>query len=114
MTSVTFSNVGLKLDAPSPGDIVTVRIKPRPKRKSHSGHSRDELGVRLGRDLDEDEATNAQHYRMNAIFKVIATNGGHAVVERMTGWDIGRRDTWPIALHDWYEASELLTLMNGE
>lgn len=56
----------------------------------------------------EDEAYAPQHYRINAIWRVLAVNAGQAVVECVTGYDKGRRQTWSIAHHVWFEASDLL------
>ncbi len=96
---------GLRLECPSPGDIVTVRVKPRPRFTDFS--SINPFGV-------EDGAYNPDHYRMNNIWRVLALNGGHIVVEQINkGYRQGRRETWTVHLHEWYEASELLEVLNS-
>lgn len=98
---------GLRLDAPSPGDIVTVRVKRRPTKPIPRG----DFGL-LVLGSESDEADNPQHYRMTNIWRVIATNGGQAVVEALQGYNKGRREMWPIGLHEWFEAGELWDAMN--
>ena len=46
--------------------------------------------------------------RHTAIWRVIAANGGQAIVEQATGYSKGRREVWAIDAHRWFEASELL------
>lgn len=94
---------GLRLDAPQAGDIVTVRIKRQPNPPSPF----DFFAM-------QDEADNPQHYRMTGIWRVIATNGGQAVVEGLDGYTKGRREMWPIALHEWFEASDLASALGVE
>ena len=96
-----FSPTGLRLDAPSPGDIVTVRVKRRPKTATQPSHVEQLLGVRT-----IDDADNPQHYRMNNIWRVRAVNGGQAVVECLTS-TMHKPDVWSIVHHEWFEASEL-------
>jgi hypothetical protein len=110
MTIVKPSRLGLKLDAPEPGDIVTVCVKPRPK-QSQSGYGGGGLLSLIGN--TEDEAFSPQHYRMTTVWEVIATNGGQAVVKALNGYPADRREMWPIALHDWFEASELWAALNA-
>lgn len=105
------SRLGLKLDAPEAGDIVTVRVKRRPKQQGNEGvYGAGPLS--LFAHGDTDEADNPQHYRMTALWRVVAVNGGQAVVESMSGYATGRREVWPIALHEWFEASELADALN--
>ena len=93
MSDFAIGRKGLELDAPSAGDIVTVKLKPCPPRRNHI----------------EDESKNPQHYRHTAIWRVIAANGGQAVVEQVTdGYGKGRCEVWAIDAHRWFEASELL------
>ena len=101
------SRTGLRLDAPEPGDIVTVRVKHRPKTGNTQPSYGSQHPISLFTREDRDEADNPQHYRMTALWRVIAVNGGQAVVESLTGYDVGRREVWPVALHEWFEASEL-------
>lgn len=102
---------GLRLDAPTAGDIVTVRVKPRPKHEPHPGIGPLALltGISHG-----DEAHNPQHYRMNNVWKVLAVNGGQAVVEGRLGYSKGKRELWSIAHHEWFEASDLLAALEAE
>lgn len=100
---------GLRLDAPEPGDIVTVKVKRQPKRETPAIPFGAE--VMFGRTTDE--ADNPQHYRMTGLWRVIAVNGGQAVVEGLEGYVDGRREIWPISLHEWFEASELYEAMQG-
>lgn len=97
------SKKGLKLDAPEPGDVVSVRVRKQTQRKSHP------LFGEMG-----DGAENPQHYRMTELFRVVAVNGGSAVVEALGPHIKGRREVWPIALHDWFEASELAAALGLE
>lgn len=99
---------GLRLTAPQAGDVVTVRVKSNPKSEI--------VGDRSGglRAAVIDGAKNPHHYRMTTIFKVVAVNGGQAVVERLTGYRPGARECWPIGLHEWFEASELFAALGEE
>lgn len=108
--SMTHSSLGLRLDAPSPGDVVTVRVRRRPKQENQSPFGGGLLSM-VGR--DSDEADNAQHYRMNDIWRVVAVNGAQAVVEsaRPGSYNFGKREVWSVAHHEWFEASELLAAL---
>lgn len=99
---------GLELDAPSPGDIVTVRIRP-PKVLPQG---RPQPGLMFGTH-DWWEWENPQHYRHTTIWRVVAVNGGQAVVEAASKQRDTGREVWPIALHRWFEASTLLEAMEG-
>ena len=101
---------GLELDAPSAGDIVTVKLKPCPRRDLSASMFGAMMQPHLKvRDHIEDESKNPQHYRHTAIWRVIAANGGQAVVEEVAnGYSKARREVWAIDAHRWFEASELL------
>lgn len=103
------SRKGLRLDAPEPGDIVTVKVKRRPRQEN----AMNPFGPVLTIGRDSDEADNPQHYRMTGLWRVIAVNGGQAVVEGIDGYVAERREIWPISLHEWFEASELYEAMQG-
>ena len=96
MSDFAIGRKGLELDAPSAGDIVTVKLKPCPRRDLIAGMF--------------DESENPRHYRHIAIWRVIAANDGQAVVEQVTDgyYGKGRREVWAIDAHRWFEASELL------
>jgi tRNA G37 N-methylase Trm5 len=113
MRDFALGQVGLELDAPSAGDIVTVKLKPCPRRNMMAEvFLQPHLKVR---DLVEDESKNPQHYRHTAIWRVIAANGGQAVVEQVTdGYGKGRREVWAIDAHRWFEASELLAALEED
>lgn len=98
---------GLRMEAPAAGDIVTVKVKRRPRRDTSTFGG---LSLIEG---DTDEADNPQHYRMTAIWRVVAVNGGQAVVEGVEGYSKGRREVWPVSLHEWFEASELYEALYG-
>lgn len=89
---------GLELEAPSPGDIVSVRLKPCP-------------GTGLT-SVIEDQSTNPQHYRHTALWRVVAINGAHAVVEALT--ESHRRELWVVNQHRWFDATELWEALGGE
>lgn len=100
---------GLQLAAPTAGDIVSVRLKPCPRRNF------DLASALFGGTLQshvEDESKNPQHYRHTNIWRVVAANGGHAVVEALMSYDKGRREVWPIDAHDWFDASELFEALD--
>ena len=103
------SSAGILLDCPSPGDIVTVRVKRQPKRDHSQSLYPSPIAMLVGE--DRDEADNPQHYRMNAIWRVVASNAGQAVVEKLTGYDIGKREIWSVSHHEWFEASELYSAL---
>lgn len=114
MSTTMTSSLGLRLDAPLPGDIVTVKVRRRPAPKAGGGLSSGSmLTAVFGR--DDDEADSAQHYRMNDVWRVVAVNGGQAVVEcaRPGSYNAGRREVWSIAHHEWFEASELLAALTA-
>ena len=100
----------LELDTPSPGDIVTVRIRPpKAAHKALAG-----LIEPLGRGLSPPNHENINHYRHTAIWEVLAVNGAHAVVRARTGYGVGHEaEIWPIAMHRWFEAGELLAAVLG-
>ena len=100
---------GIMLDRPEAGDIVTVKVKPKPVAKPD--HQVAGFGAILLDRADIDEAYNAQHYRHTSIFEVLAVNGGQAVVKRLTGYSVGTVEVWPISLHYWFEAKELFDAM---
>lgn len=105
---------GLRLEAPEVGDIVTVRVKRRPQQERHHNPAVSFGGLRLF-DTEGDEADNPQHYRMTALLRVIAVNGGQAAVEFIgDGYNKGRREVWPIALHEWFEAGDLFEAMQAK
>ncbi len=107
--SATFtSSKGLRLDAPTAGDIVTVRVKRRPK---HEAAQPGPLALLVGVGHGGDEADNPQHYRMNTLWRVLAVNAGQAVVECVYGYGKNRREIWSVAHHEWFEASELLAAL---
>ena len=110
MSDFAIGRKGLELDAPSVGDIVTVKLKPCPRRDLSASMFGTMMQPHLKvRDHIEDESKNPQHYRHTAIWRVIAANGGQAVVEQVTdGYGKGRREVWAIDAHRWFEASELL------
>lgn len=95
---------GLKLSAPQVGDIVTIRIKPQSSQKESTLSMRGGLFVSTDRPPEHE---NPNHYKHTSIWRVVAVNGNHAVVERAHGGS-KRREMMPIDLHHWYEASELL------
>ena len=105
---------GLKLDAPVSGDVVTVKLKPCPRKRIDFGSMFSSPHLKVHDDI-EDESKNPQHYRHTAIWRVLATNGGQAVVEQATGgYGKGRREVWAVDAHDWYEASELLAALEDD
>lgn len=105
MSDITLGKCGLELDAPSPGDIVTVLIRP-PSVKSPAPAGPSLYNGLFGhREWAEHE--NPQHYRINAIWRVDAVNGAQAVVTALTGHAVGRREVWSIRHHRWFDASEL-------
>jgi hypothetical protein len=104
VTEQMLSRKGLRLTAPEVGDYVTVRVRRQPKREGTLGYG----GIVAAMYGDADEADAPQHYRINAIWRVVAVNGGQAVVECVTGYEKGkRREIWSIAHHEWFEASDL-------
>jgi hypothetical protein len=108
MENVMLSRRGLRLDAPQVGDVVTVRVKPRPKME-RTYSAGDTLTSLLGG--REDEAFSPQHYRMNGLWRVKAVNGGQAVVEQLLSSVERKPEIWSIAHHEWFEASDLLDAM---
>ena len=105
MDDFAIGRKGLELDAPAAGEIVTVKLKPCPRRDLFASLTQPHL---KGRDLVEDESKNPHHYRHTSVWRVVAANGGQAVVEQATGHDKGRREVWAIDAHRWFEASDLL------
>lgn len=114
MSEFQIGRKGLKLDAPEAGDVVTVKLKPCPRKRmdSESIFHGPRQPHQRSRDGIEDESKLPQHYRHTNVWRVVATNGGQAVVEQATkGYGHGRREVWAIDAHDWYEASELLAAL---
>ena len=109
MSEFAIGRKGLELDAPSAGEIVTVKLRPCPRRDLSASlfGAMTQPHVKV-RDHVEDESKNPHHYRHTAVWRVIAANGGQAVVEQATGYDKGRREVWAIDAHRWFEASDLL------
>lgn len=114
MTETAFrpGRKGLELDAPEAGDVVTVRVRPpsAPQRAMAGAGSPVEGLMRaygLGDGRDYPEWESPQHYRHTSFWRVLAVNGGHAVVRQLAGYDDGRVETWPVFAHLWFEASEL-------
>ena len=106
MTEIFTSSKGLKLDAPTVGDIVTVRIKRRPK---HETLNPSPLALLTG--TNHDEADSPQHYRINNLWKVLAVNGGQAVVKCLSdGYYNKRKEIWSISHHEWFEAGDLFEI----
>ena len=106
MSDFAIGRKGLELDAPAAGEIVTVKLKPCPRRDiigsmSASPHTR-------VHDHVEGESKNPHHYRHTAVWRIVAANGGQAVVEQATGYGKGRREVWAIDAHRWFEASDLM------
>ncbi len=100
---------GLRIDVPEVGDIVTVKIKP-PSGAKVSAHTRPTLLDMIGGGSNErPEHENIHHYRINAIWEVVAVNGGHTVVRPV--WTAygreSRAELWVTAHHEWYDASDL-------
>lgn len=103
---------GLELDAPSPGDIVTVLIRPPSvKAPAPTAHPLSALFGEMCRERPEHE--NIYHYRHTSIWSVLATNGGQAVVKALTGYDKDQRhpEIWTIKDHRWFDASSLWAAM---
>jgi hypothetical protein len=112
MNTVKPTRLGLRLDAPEPGDIVTVKVRQRPQASPAPAYGERPPSFSLFGSGDRDEADNPQHYRMTGLWKVLAVNGGQAVVESLGGYNAGRREMWPIHLHEWFEASELAAALS--
>lgn len=116
MAEIGLSPRGLELEAPQPGDIVTVLIRP-PSTKAmataEGWRPRLSLFGGLGFESEWAEHENPQHYRVTRIWRVVAVNGAQAVVQALTGYDAwkGKRETWPIARHRWFDATELWRAM---
>lgn len=110
MTDFALGLHGLELDAPSAGDIVTVKLKPysRPENPVASLFTQPHLKTA---DRTYDESKNPHHYRHTTVLRVLAANAGQAVVEHAFGHDKGRREIWAIDAHRWFEASELLAVL---
>lgn len=102
-TSQFVSSKGIRLEVLTPGDIVTVKVKPRPQ---HETTTPSPLALLVGD--TKDEADSPQHYRMNNLWRVLAVNAGQVVIECVHGYAKGRREIWSISHHKWFEASELL------
>lgn len=98
--------VGLELDAPEAGDIVSVLIRPPAKKRGPTAPSIFGPGL-FGRE-EQAEHENPQHYRVTNLWRVVAVNGGHAVVKAVHGDNVkDPPEMWAIAHHRWFNASEL-------
>lgn len=109
MSEFQLGQRGLRMDAPQAGDIVTVKLKPCPRQTFNIAGAL--LGSAALASTVEDESKNPHHYRHTAIWRVIAANGGQAVVEQLSGYSNGRREVWAIDAHDWFDATDLWAAM---
>lgn len=102
---------GLQLDAPSPGDVVSVKIKPPAERKQKVSAAYTMPRLLAVNDIPDHE--NIHHYRVNAIWRVISANGSHAVVQGLTRPYASYREAWVIDHHLWFDAQELYEALVG-
>lgn len=100
------TTTGLELEAPAPGDIVTVQIRP----PAHYKPGMPPPSF-MGQWQERWEHENPHHYRTTSIWRVLAVNGGQAVVKAIGGFDKGKLETWGIRQHRWFDASELFAAM---
>lgn len=114
MTDNFISKDGLELDTPREGDIVTVLIKP-PSQKAPARIGSPMIGIMGGREPPPDHE-NINHYRVNRIWRVVAVNGSHAVVEPVYGCHLKerKREIWVVAQHRWFDASKLFEMLSGD
>lgn len=103
---------GLELESPSPGDLVTVRVRPP---RHYKPGMPPPSHLMLGHP-EYWEFENPQHYRHTAIWRVVSINAGHAVVEvHRPRFDHQKgREVWPIAAHQWFDASELAAALDDD
>lgn len=99
---ISFSRIGLRLDVPMVGDIVTVKVKRQPFEQNFAVHN---CNITMTGGM-KDQANNPDNWKMNNLFVVRGINASQAVVEAIQ-YDKGKKYVWPIHLHEWYEASEL-------
>jgi hypothetical protein len=109
------SDRGRELKTLETGDLVTLLIRPPVEREKVPAHQRLPSLFATGNRMADEQ--NPRHYRVKAIWRVLAVNGAHAAVECVYGPPAGCREMISIPHHRWFEARDLyeaLTSVAGD